>query len=205
MIPKVKDQLAKLIKVSYEHGAVYAPQTGKIRAIFYFCGMKDHIQPLKAIVFDWGDTIMRDFGLPGPMSAWEKVAWIPGAETALQWLSQKYCCIIATSAPHSDTAEMKAALARVGADVYFSRFYSQKELGYKKPDIRFFEKVLELSDYKPHETLMVGNLYEKDIQGAKKAGMHTVYFNENHLQGHFPDADFQINDMAELPKVLLRF
>lgn len=139
------------------------------------------------------------------MSTWERAAWIPGAEAALQILSQKYCCIIATSAPHSDSDEMKAALARVGADVYFSHFYSQKELGYKKPDQRFFEKVLKFSDYAPSETIMVGNLYEKDIVGAKKAGMYTVFFNENKLQGHFPDADFQINDMAALPKTIFQF
>lgn len=167
--------------------------------------MKDYPSSIKALVFDWGDTIMRDFDLPGPMSAWEKVAWIPGAEAALQMLSQKYCCIIATSAPHSDTDEMKAALARVGADVYFTHFFSQKELGYKKPDQRFFRKVIELSGYAPHETIMVGNLYDKDIEGAKKAGMYTVFFNENKRQGHFPDADFQINDMAALPKIVFPF
>jgi HAD superfamily hydrolase (TIGR01509 family) len=151
---------------------------------------------IKAIVFDWGDTIMRDFDLPGPMSQWDKVAWVAGAETALKALSPKYTCIIATSADHSDTVEMKAALARVGADSYFHRFYSQKELGYKKPDVRFFQAVLKLSGFKPEESLMVGNLYEKDITGAKQAGMTTVFFNENGQQGDFEAADYQISQMG---------
>lgn len=153
---------------------------------------------IKAIVFDWGDTIMRDFALPGPMSQWDKVAWVDGAEAALKALSPKYTCIIATSAHHSDTAEMKAALARVGADKYFHHFYSQKELGYKKPDVRFFQAVLKLSGFKPDESLMVGNLYEKDITGAKQAGMTTVFFNNNGQQGDFEAADYQIIHMALL-------
>jgi HAD superfamily hydrolase (TIGR01509 family) len=153
---------------------------------------------IKAIVFDWGDTIMRDFDLPGPMSQWEKVACVDGAEAALKALSPNYTCIIATSADHSDTAEMKAALDRVGADKYFHHFYSQKELGYKKPDVRFFQAVLRLVGFAPEESLMVGNLYEKDITGAKQAGMATVFFNEKGLKGEFEAADYQISHMASL-------
>jgi putative hydrolase of the HAD superfamily len=153
---------------------------------------------IKTLIFDWGDTIMRDFDEPGPMSEWEKVAWIPGVEESLETLSKKYVCIIATSAGHSDTAEMKKALARVGADRYFHQFYSRKELGYAKPDPRFFEAVLKKSAALPNETVMVGNLYEKDIIGAKQAGLTTVFFNEHNLKGNFPDADYIINNMNQL-------
>lgn len=156
---------------------------------------------IKAFVFDWGDTVMRDFFLPGPMSLWDKAEWVPGAETALDYLSHRYSCIIATGAAHSDVAEMKKALARVGADQYFSRFYSRFEIGYDKPDVRFFQTVLRLSGFQPEETVMVGNLYEKDIIGAKKAGMTTIWFNEAGLQGDFPLADFVITDLALLTKM----
>ncbi len=157
-----------------------------------------YISDIKTIVFDWGDTIMRDYGLPGPMSGWSKVAWINGAEASVKTLSTKYICVIATSADHSDTQEMKKALARVGADKYFHHFYSQKELGYKKPDFRFFQSVMHLSGAQPESAAMVGNLYEKDIVGAKKAGMLTIFYNENKLEGAFPAADFTIYSMGQL-------
>lgn len=159
------------------------------------------VSGIKAFVFDWGDTVMRDFFLPGPMSTWDRVEWVPGAEMALDYLSHRYTCIIATGAAHSDVSEMKKALARVGADQYFSRFYSRFEIGFNKPDVRFFEAVLRLSGLQPEETVMVGNLYEKDIIGAKQAGMTTVWFNENNLQGDFPLADYIIGDMALLTKL----
>ena len=153
---------------------------------------------IKAFVFDWGDTVMRDFALPGPMKNLEKVAWIPGAETALQGISSKYRCAIATSADHSDTSEMRDALRRVGADKYFHDFFSQKELGYKKPDVKFFLKVAELMKHQPSEMVMVGNLYEKDIVGAKAAGMQTVFFNEANDKGDFSAADIQITQLDQI-------
>lgn len=153
---------------------------------------------VKAIVFDWGDTVMRDYKLPGPMHAWNMVSWIPGAELVIKNLSKNYCCIIATSADHSDTQDMKKALKMVGADQYFTYFYSQKELGVKKPDPIFFKRSAELSGFNPEDCMMVGNLYSKDIVGAKEAGMKTVLFNEFSEPGPFPLADSVITHMDEL-------
>lgn len=132
------------------------------------------------------------------MHTWEKVAWIPGAQQALEKLSKKYCCIIATSADHSDTRDMKQALALVGADRYFDFFYSQIELGVKKPDPVFFIRSAALSGFKPEECVMVGNLYEKDIVGAKQAGLATILFNEFSEEGPFPLADFVVARLNEL-------
>jgi putative hydrolase of the HAD superfamily len=153
---------------------------------------------INALVFDWGDTVMKDFNLPGPMSEWEKVEWVEGAEEALMKLNKKFTCIIATSADHSDTIEMKKALSRVGADKYFHYFFSQKELGYKKPDVRFFRQVMLQAGFNSSECAMIGNLYDKDIIGAKEAGMKTVFFNQSSLEGEYPLADFQIDKMKQL-------
>jgi putative hydrolase of the HAD superfamily len=157
-----------------------------------------HLSMIKALIFDWGDTIMRDFKLKGTMSAWEKVAWIDGAEEVLRILNKKYICIIATSADHSDTNDMIAALQRVGADTCFHFFFSQKELGYQKPDFRFFESVIKKSNLEANTCVMIGNSYEMDIVGAKKAGLTTVFFNENSLQGNFPAADFVVERLIDL-------
>lgn len=44
----------------------------------------------------------------------------------------------------------------------------------KKPDEMPFRKALEKLKVRPEEAVMVGDWYEKDIQGAKKLGMKTV-------------------------------
>jgi len=96
---------------------------------------------------------------------------------------------------------MIAALKRIGADVYFDHFFSQIELGVKKPDPEFFIRTARLSGYDQKTCLMVGNLYDKDIVGAKEAGMVTVFFNELCLKGSFPNADYTIQHMSELTQL----
>ena len=154
--------------------------------------------PISVLIFDWGDTIMRDFNLPGPMATWKKVAYIPGAQKALETVSAKYICVIATNANHSGTNEMIEALKRVGANTYFRHFFSSKDLGYQKPDPRFFSSITEKLGIKPENAVMIGNLYEKDIVGAKMAGMQTVLFDEKQQVIDFPDADMVIHHLDEL-------
>lgn len=158
---------------------------------------------ISVLIFDWGDTLMRDFDLPGPMWKWEKTAIIPGVRESLDILSRHYPLVVATSATHSNIQDMRKALKMVDIEKYFSNFFSAVELQVRKPDPRFFLRVLELSGYEPHEAVMIGNNYEKDIAGAKKAGLQTVWFNENRLQGSFPYADAILYSMKYLPEILL--
>ncbi|MCX6252813.1 MAG: HAD family hydrolase [Bacteroidetes bacterium] len=158
----------------------------------------------EVLIFDWGDTIMIDFCLPGPMIEWDRIEWVPGAETALQKVSMKYFCCIASNAPASDTQGMISALRVVDADQYFQYFITSKEIGAEKPDLKFFKTVCEQIGFPPEKCLMIGDKYEKDIVGAKKSGMKTVLFNKAGLQQPFPLADAVITDMAELPEVIER-
>ena len=157
---------------------------------------------VNVLIFDWGDTIMRDFKLPGPMSEWDKIAYVPGVEQALQELTKKYVLAIATSADHSGTEEMIAALKRVGADKYFNHFFASKDLGYKKPDPKFFRAIINTLETIPQQCVMIGNLYEKDIVGAKAAGLHTILFDEQKQSCVFPDADEVIFHMSDLAKII---
>ncbi|MBN1198035.1 MAG: HAD family hydrolase [Bacteroidales bacterium] len=153
---------------------------------------------IKQVIVDWGGTIMIDYALEGPMYLWEKVDWVPGAQFALRELAAQYPLCIATNAPHSGTEEMIKALDRVGARRFFSTFFSSKELGYGKPDPRFFLAIAGKLGMAPEECLMVGNHYTNDIIGAKEAGMLTIYYNEKQLNGPFDKADRVIDDMGDL-------
>ncbi len=161
---------------------------------------------IKALIFDWGDTVMRDFPeKEGPMYLWDRVGWIPNAELALQQLYNKYIIVIATNAGQSDTQAMIRALERVGAERYFRYFFSSKDLGYEKPDVRFFETIANKIGVKPEHCAMIGNLYEKDITGAKQCGMFTVLFNEKQTEGDYPLADKVICGMEELEGIVTSY
>jgi putative hydrolase of the HAD superfamily len=157
---------------------------------------------IKAIIFDWGDTLMRDFPeLPGPMYLWEKNELIEGVDDLLAAISGKYELCVATNAGESDTASMIKALERVNIAHYFHHSFSSNDLGYKKPDIKFFTSICKYIGVLPENCAMIGNLYDKDITGAKEAGMMTVFFNEKKFKGDFEKADhivFKINEILEI-------
>jgi putative hydrolase of the HAD superfamily len=153
------------------------------------------------LLFDWGNTIMVDFKLPGPMYTWNKVAWVPGAEDALKALSQHTLCI-ATNAGESNTEAVKKGLARVGADTYFKFVFSSWDIGYEKPDARFFQVVLENLQTLPGNCIMIGDNYSKDIGGAKSAGMKTILFNSAGHENKYSLADAVIRSMSELPNII---
>jgi putative hydrolase of the HAD superfamily len=155
----------------------------------------------KILLFDWGNTIMVDFKLPGPMFTWEKVAWVTGAEDALKALSGHTRCI-ASNAGESVAEEVKKGLARVGADRYFPFIFCSREIGFEKPDPRFFRYVLDAFTTDPSDFIMIGDNYEKDIVGAKSAGMKTILFNPSDNKGDYPEADFGIRGMDELPAII---
>jgi putative hydrolase of the HAD superfamily len=156
---------------------------------------------IKNIIFDWGDTVMRDYPeLSGPMFSWPHVELIPFIHKALIELKSKYNLIIATNAGESDTAAMTKALERVNVSGFFSLFYSSKDLGVSKPNPEFFIKICSLANIFPTETVMVGNDYNKDIISAKAAGLKTIFFNGKMVKGDFSNADIIIYSMDHLLK-----
>jgi FMN phosphatase YigB (HAD superfamily) len=157
---------------------------------------------ISTIIFDWGDTIMRDFKAPGPMKNWDYVETIPGASEMLEKLNTKFTCCIATSAEHSDTGDMIAALKRAAIDKYFHCFFSSADLGAMKPDQEFFRAIPKKMKIDARHCMAVGNLYRKDVVPAKAAGLTTVFFNEMSEGGNFPDADYVINHLSELADIL---
>jgi putative hydrolase of the HAD superfamily len=160
---------------------------------------------VKAIIFDWGDTLMRDFNqYDGPMVKWPHVETMPGVEDALTLIYKDYTCCVASNAGASDSKMMSEALERVGIRSFFKWFFTSKELGATKPDIKFFQGILNTLNLRPEEVIMVGNDYEKDIKPAKTIGMGTILYSETYTKDSTPSADFIIDSMEELYLTILR-
>lgn len=154
---------------------------------------------IRALIFDWGDTIMRDYPeKPGPMAGWDHVEYIPYIEECLRTLSSEYILCIASNAGFSDSSLMIEALKRVGAEKYFHYFFTSKDLGAQKPEARFFYAITEKIGVEPDECIMIGDNYNKDICGAKAVGMNTILFNKNNTSGEYKEADVVISSMRDL-------
>lgn len=159
---------------------------------------------MKAIIFDWGDTLMRDFPqYPGPMASWPVVEVIDGAAEALEGLDRSLVCCVASNAGASDAALLGQALERVGIRSYFDHLFTSKELGAAKPDPRFFIEAATRAGAAPNQCVMVGNDYVKDIIGAKQAGMRTVWLDVGASgSAEHPHADHIIRRIDELPGLI---
>jgi HAD superfamily hydrolase (TIGR01509 family) len=131
---------------------------------------------IEAVVFDWGDTVMRDFRVyDGPMARWPRVEAVAGAAEALRALRPRYRLALATNADQSDSKLVRAALARVGLDAFFELVFVSSELGVEKPDRRFFAAALAGLALPAGEVAMVGDSYVNDIRGAHAAGLRTIW------------------------------
>ena len=107
---------------------------------------------------------------------------------------------------------------------FFDAIVTFEDTGCYKPDAKAFNKVLELMNLKAEEVLMVGDVPERDIIGAKALGMKTAFarygaldaknimIKESITASHGglnadrttdgSGADYEINDVGELTGVM---
>jgi len=90
---------------------------------------------IKALVFDWGDTIMRDLPFEGAMKDWPFVSLFSGVEEILDHLKEDYLLVLASNAGDSSSNDIIKALKRVGVDHYFHHVFSSRDIGYEKPQL----------------------------------------------------------------------
>jgi putative hydrolase of the HAD superfamily len=161
----------------------------------------------RAIVFDWGDTLMQDFRqFEGPMCDWPHVELLPGVRQALERLSGRFLCVVASNAGDSDARLLARALQRVNILHHFAGVWTARDLGATKPSPAFFAEVALLLGLPPAGCVSVGNDLVKDVRPAQSAGMRGVWLNPNQLgpapspDGAQPDA--VIRTMRELPAVI---
>jgi len=90
----------------------------------------------------------------------------------------------------------------LGLTRYFKTAIFSSKYGVKKPDIRLFKAAMRRLKVKPEEAVYIGDRPDKDLIGAKKAGMKCLLFSsvEVSLNGMKPDRQFA--DYSELEKII---
>ncbi|MDN5304749.1 MAG: putative hydrolase of the superfamily [Fusobacteriaceae bacterium] len=62
---------------------------------------------------------------------------------------------------------------------YFDGIYISSDYEVGKPSVKFFEELIKKENIKIEESLMIGNDYRTDIEGAERIGMDSVYIHTN--------------------------
>ena len=97
------------------------------------------------------------------------------------------------------TYDQYIVLARLGVLNLVDEVVTSEEVGVTKPSMTMFATILSRLDVAAHKTLMVGNNWGRDIEGAREAGMLTAYLSHGNAVG---EADLLIRSVLDLEDVL---
>jgi len=154
----------------------------------------------RCILFDWGDTLMRDFTeFEGPMVSWPKVEAMPYAGQVLAELHDQAILAVATNADVSTEADIRAALERVDLGRFLDRIYCVRGVGYRKPSKEFFEHILTDLGIDRSQVIMVGDYLEVDVLGANACGIRGVWYNHRRQEKREGEMFRTILDLRDLP------
>lgn len=87
---------------------------------------------------------------------------------------------------------------------FIDDYFISGEIGYEKPDIRYFEAVFaKIPDFDPASTLLAGDSATSDLAGAIRAGLDCCYVDRRG-KAFPPDIvpTYRVTDLAELARLL---
>lgn len=114
---------------------------------------------------------------------------------ALEYLKNKYELVILTNW-FKDVQEHR--LENFGIAKYFEEVFAGETFKIKPDKESFF---VAMGERKPEECIMIGDNFEKDIQGAIKEGINAIYINPK-ISSETKENYTVINKIEELMKIL---
>ena len=84
---------------------------------------------------------------------------------------------------------------------YFKHVVTSEEAGVKKPDPVIFNFAFDKTGALPSESIMIGDDFEVDIEGARNVGMKTIFFDPESLHTD-PACDYHIQNLKEIEGIL---
>ncbi|WP_342434050.1 HAD family hydrolase [Neobacillus sp. FSL H8-0543] len=90
----------------------------------------------------------------------------------------------------------------LGIEKYFDVILVSEWEGIKKPDPQIFQRAISKLDVLPYESLFMGDHPENDVKGAQNIGMKGIWKKD--YQWHNVDADYIVDDLAQLPAIIGR-
>lgn len=147
-----------------------------IENVFFQLFRKKKISPKKKVV--------RDVAWMFRMLSLEKLELYPYAIQVLTELKErdKKLYLLSNAQACFSERELKA----LGLDEFFDAFYLSSDLGFKKPNIKAYEAIINENNLKLDKTIMIGNDYGFDIQGAKNIGIDSLFVKSNIFNEEVP-------------------
>lgn len=157
----------------YEQGTVTKPQLMKERFARLFAALGVNADAVQANTLYFTTLCGRGYLLPG-------------AEDFLH--SLKGCgkiFLITNGTPAAQYGRLRS----LGLEHFFDGIFISDEIGFSKPDARFFAYVLDKEGLQRGECAVIGDSLTSDIRGANNAGILSIWYNAKGkiAEGAHPD------------------
>lgn len=123
---------------------------------------------------------------------------LDGALPLCKKLSRKYTMYIITN---GNSYVQKRRFAGSGLEPYFKAVFISEDMGAKKPDKAFFDKVLGQTDEKDKAKFcIIGDSMSSDILGGINAGIDTCFFNRTGEERLYQPT-YEVSSFKEMEKL----
>ncbi len=166
---------------------------------------------LIALFFDLGDTIMDEgTEVKDAQATTLHADLIPGMGDALRWCKAQVGRLALVADTRPGTA--RNVLAQHGLTALFDYLAISETVGVEKPDPLLFQVALDALQIAPSDyahVAMIGNNLERDIAGAKRLGLATIFLHWNERRRTTPlsageTPDYTVTNAAELVALIAR-
>lgn len=130
----------------------------------------------------------------------KNIVALPGAVEALEKLSQDYPIYISTN---GDSKVANEKINRIGAQDFITSIFSADMTNppSNKSELDYYRQLIEyIGNVTYEECLMTGDKYRDDVLMPNKVGLKTCWVHKEKEENVI--CDYQIDSLAELPKVL---
>ena len=128
-----------------------------------------------------------------------KTKLIQGSIELLEYLKPFYHLFILSNG----FREIQALkLKNAGIAPYFEKIILSEDANIQKPHKEIFDYALKNTNSRRNESLMIGDCYEADIEGAYYAKIDQLWFNPDNLSGNAIIPTYQVRTLNEIQYIL---
>ena len=126
---------------------------------------------------------------------------VDGAYDILDYLSEKYTVSVASNASYWQQIKR---LTNSDMLKYFSNIFNSEQIGYPKPEKKFFDACFEkFGNIPKDEVIIIGDSLSADINGGAAYGIKTLWFNYDKIPvPKDSKADFIVKSLDEIKNIL---
>lgn len=130
----------------------------------------------------------------------EKPGVVDGAHELMDFLKEKGYRMHMCSNGFHEVQYKK--LSACGLKDYFKTVILSEDAGANKPSKQFFDYAFKVSKARRKSTLMIGDNFETDIMGAKRAGLDVLFFNRFPEHPAPQPVDYEVTSLRDIMTLL---